>query len=86
MRQKQRCNILKIMGCSKGGSKKEIHSNKCPPQETRKASKQQPHFTPQGTRKRRMKFKVSRRKEVTKIRMEINRDQKKKDNGKGQSY
>ena len=39
LRQKQRSNILKFMGCRKGSSKKEVHSDKCPPQETRKASK-----------------------------------------------
>ena len=89
LRQKQRSNILKFMGCRKGSSKKEVHSDKCPPQETRKASKQQPHFTPQGTRKRRMKLKVSRRKELTKIRMEIHEietKRKKKVNRKGQSH
>ena len=35
-------------------------------------SNKQPNFTPQRTRKRRMKPKVSRRKEVSKIRVEIN--------------
>ena len=75
------------MGCGKGGSKKEVHRNKCSPQETRKASKQQPHFTPQGTRKRRMRFKFSRRKEITKIRLEINeRDQKEKKGNRKESH
>lgn len=35
-------------------------------------SNKQPNFIPQGTRKLRAKLKVSRRKELAKIRMEIN--------------
>lgn len=41
---------LKLMGCSKNGSKWEIHSNKCLHQEIRKISKTK--NSPQTTRKR----------------------------------
>ena len=45
------------------------------------------NFTPQGTRKRRMRFKFSRRKEITKIRLEINeRDQKEKKGNRKESH
>ena len=40
------------MGCSKISSMKEVHSDNCLPQETRKVSNKKPNFTPQGTRKR----------------------------------
>ena len=41
------------------------------PQETRKTSNKQSSLTPKGTRKRRTKPKISRRKEKIKIRSEI---------------
>ena len=67
------------MGCSKSNSKREIHSNKCVPQETRKVSNKQPNFPTNGTRKKEQtKLKVSRRKVTTKIRAEINEIQTKK--------
>ena len=43
------------MGCSKGSSKKEVHSNSSSPQETRKISNKQSKLTPKATRKRRTK-------------------------------
>ena len=60
------------MGCSKSSSKREVYSNTSLPQETRKISKKQPNFTPKVTRERRTdpKPKVSRRKEIIKIRAE----------------
>ena len=59
------------MGFSKS-AKREIHNNTNLPQETRKASNKQPNFTPRRTGKGRMKLlKVSRRKEIIKIRSEI---------------
>ena len=59
------------MGFSKSSSKKEVYSNTILPQETRKTSNRQPNFTPNTTGKRTKKPKVSRRKEIIKIRAEI---------------
>ena len=61
------------MGCSKSSSKREVYSYTSLPQETRKISNKQSNLTPKGTRERtQTKPKVSRRKEVIKIRAEIN--------------
>ena len=64
------------MGCSKSSTKREVYSNTILPQETRKTSNRQPNITPKTTGKRRRtttkSSKVSRRKESTKIRAEIN--------------
>ena len=64
----------KPMGCSKSSSKLEVYSNTILPQEIRKTSNRQPNFTPKITGKRRTKKnpKISRRKEILKIRTEIN--------------
>ena len=64
----------KPMGCSKSSSKREVYSNTILPQETRKTSYRQPNFTPKTTGKRRTNKtpKISRRKEIIKIRAEIN--------------
>ena len=60
------------MGCSKSSSKREVYSNIILPQETRKISNKQPNLTPKTIRKRRTKNpKVSRRKEIIKIKSEI---------------
>ena len=60
------------MGCSKSSSKMEVYSNTVLPQETRKISSKQSNLTPKETRERRRKNpKVSRRKEIIKIRSEI---------------
>ena len=65
------------MGCNKNSSKKEVYSNTILPQETRKTSIRQPKFTPKATgkriRRRRKKKppKISRRKEIAKIWVEI---------------
>ena len=61
----------KPMGCSKSSSKREVYSSTILPQETRKTSNRQPNFTPNTTGKRTKKPKVSRRKEIIKIRAEI---------------
>ena len=67
------------MGCSKSGSKREIYSYTSLPQETRKMSNTQSNLTSKGTRERRKtKPKVSRRKEIIKIRAEINEIETKK--------
>ena len=60
------------MGCSKSSPKREVYSNILP-QETRKTLNRQPNFTLKTTGKRRTKNpKISRRKEIIKIRAEIN--------------
>ena len=59
----------KPMGCSKSSSKKEVYSNTILPQEIRKTSNRQPNFTPKATgKRRRKKTKISRTKEIIKIR------------------
>ena len=61
------------MGCSKSSSKREVYSNTILPQETRNISNKQTNLTPKTMRERRTKKpKVSRRKEIIKIRSEIN--------------
>ena len=61
------------MGCSKSTSKREVYSNTVLPQETRNISNKQPNLTTKAIRERRRKNpKVSRRKEIIKIRSEIN--------------
>ena len=65
------------MGCSISSSKKEVYSNAGLPQETRKIPNKQPNLLPKRTRKRTKKPKVSRRKEIIKIRSEINEKQMK---------
>ena len=61
------------MECSKSSSKREVYSITVLPQETRNISNKQPNLTPKATReRRRKKTKVSRRKEIIKIRSEIN--------------
>ena len=61
------------MGCSKSSSEREVYNNTILPQETRKTWNRQPTFTPKATGKRRRKPpNISRRKEIMKIRAEIN--------------
>ena len=51
----------------------KVYSNTVLPQETRNISNKQPNLTPKAIRERRTKNpKVSRRKEIIKIRSEIN--------------
>ena len=66
-------NDPKPMGCSKSSPKREVYSNTSLPQETRNISNKQPKLTPKAIKERRTKNpKVSRRKEIIKIRSEIN--------------
>ena len=58
------------MGCSKSSSKREVYNNAILPQETRKTLNRQPNFTPKATGK--IRKTISRRKEIIKIRAEIN--------------
>ena len=65
------------MECSKTSSKREVYSNTILPQEIRKISNKQPNLTPKAIRERKRttttKYpKVSSRKEIIKIRSEIN--------------
>ena len=67
------------MGCSKRSSKREVYSYTSLPQETRKISNKQSNVTPEGTReKQQTKRKLSRRKEIIKIRVQINEKETKK--------
>ena len=57
----------------KSSAKRKVHSNTGIPQETRKKSNKKANYTPEATRKGEMKNpRVSRRKEIIKIRAEIN--------------
>ena len=61
------------MRCSRSSSNREVYSNTILPPETRKTSNRQLNFTPKTTRERGTKNpKDSRRKEIIKIRAEIN--------------
>ena len=60
------------MGCSKSSSKREVYSNTILPQETRETSNRQPNFTLKQLEKEQKAPKISRRKEIIKIRAEIN--------------
>ena len=62
------------MGCRKSSPKREVYSNTILPQETRKTLNRQPNFTPKAIgKRRRTKYpKIIRRKEIIKIRAEIN--------------
>ena len=62
----------KPMGCSRSSSKREVYINTILPQETRKKSNRQPNTTFKTTGKRTKIPKISRRKEIIKIRPEIN--------------
>ena len=72
------------MGCSKSSSKREVYRNTVLPQETRNISNKQPNLTPKAIRERRTKKspKVSRRKEIIKIRSEINEKEMKEKTAK----
>ena len=61
----------KTFRCSKNSFKRDVYSNTSWPQEIRKISNKQSNLTAEGSRKR-TKCKVSRRKEITKIGVEIN--------------
>ena len=69
-------NDPKSMGYCKGVLKREVYSNSLS-QEIIKISNKQPILTPKGTREK-TKPKVSRKKEIIKIREEINETETKK--------
>ena len=62
------------MGCSKSSSKREVNSNTMLPQETRNISNKQLNLSPKAIEKEEQKKppKVSRWKEIIKIRSKIN--------------
>ena len=61
------------MGCSKSSTRRKIYGNISLPQETRKISNKQLNLTAKATGERRAKnLKFSRKKEIIKIRAEIN--------------
>ena len=67
------------MGCSKSSSKREVYSNSISPQETRKISSKQSNPTDlKQLEKEQRKPEVSRKKEIIKIRAEINAIEMKK--------
>ena len=51
--QNENTSSLKLIGCPKSSSKREVRSNTMLPQETRKISNKQPNLTPKTTRERR---------------------------------
>ena len=66
------------MGRSKSSSKREVYSNSISPQETRKISHNLTLHLKQLEKEEQRKLKVSRRKEIIKIRAEINEIEMKK--------
>ena len=67
------------MGCIKSCSKRKVYSYKRLHEENRKISNKQPNIVPQRARKKEQtKSQVSRRKEMIKVRAEINEIQDKK--------
>ena len=60
----------KLTGCRKSSTKREVYRNTILWQETRKISNKQPNLKSETIRERRtkIKFKISRRKEIIKIR------------------
>ena len=66
------------MGCSKSSSKREVYSYTSLPQETRKISNNLSLHLKELEKEEQTKCKVSRRKEIIKIRAEINEIETKK--------
>ena len=65
------------MECNKSSPKREVSSNIILPQEIRKTLNRQPNFTYKTTGKRVLKkTKISRRKEIIKIQVEIKRNER----------
>ena len=66
------------MGLSKSSSKREVYSHTIIAQKARKASNRQPNSTSKAAGKRTKTPKVSRKKEIVKIRAEIKQTKKTK--------
>ena len=74
---KWKYNFPKPTEFSRSRSKREFYNDTSLPYEKSKISNKPPNLTSKGIRKRRTKLKVSRRKEITKMREEVNKmDQK----------
>ena len=66
------------MGCSKSSLKKELFSNRILPQETRKTLNRQPNFIQKQLENENLKNpKVNNKKEIIKIKTEINKKEMK---------
>ena len=65
------------MGCSKSSSKREVYSNTILPQETRNISNNLTLHLKQLEKEEQKNPKVTRRKEIIKIRSEINKKEMK---------
>ena len=66
------------MECSKSGPKKKVYSNRILPQETRKTLKRQPNFIQKQLENENLKNpKVNNKKEIIKIKTEINKKEMK---------
>ena len=74
---KQKLNGPKLTGCSKSSSKKEVYSNTILPQETFEINNLTSHLK-QLEKEEQTKPKISRRKEIIKVRAEINEVEAKK--------
>ena len=73
------------MGFSKSSARRKVHSNISLPQETREKSNNNPTLQLKQLENEEMKNpRVSRRKEITKIRVEINKKETKGDYSKNQ--
>ena len=77
-KRKWKHNDPKPMGCSKSCSKRVVYSNTVLPQETRKISNNLNLHLKQLEKEKQTKSKVSRRKEIIKVRAEINEMETKK--------
>ena len=64
--------IQSLLGCSKSSSRREFYNNTNLPQELRKLWNKQPNHPPKANKEEHAKLKVSKRKEIIKIRAEIN--------------
>ena len=82
--RKMEIQLSKIYGMQQKQFYGEVHSDTGFPQDTRTISNEQPILPPKRIRERRTKLRVSKRKEVRKIREEINKTEIKKNNRKDQ--
>ena len=69
------------MGCSKSSSKREVYSNTSLHVETGNISNKQPNLAPKTEKEEQKNPKASRRKEIIKIRSEINEKDINQDGG-----
>ena len=77
---KMKTQQFKTFVMQQSGSKREVYSNSGLPQESRRISNKQPNLTTKEPEKEQTKLKTSRRKEIIKIRAEINDNRAKKKN------